>query len=282
METNNKYAIGDFVMFDTDNNESKIGKIEDIFEDQGDKLVRYLEFILAKNKKELLNINYFSVKELLQTNNIEKEFFDNIKQKLKVLNYENYLIFNNKNNELNNENIYFYRQNIDLDTNILSPEIDSCPKCNIVINPDNEYIICSKCNLSFHDNCYIINNNNKECPNCNKIIILSKNELLNKKRTNVRNNNNNNKNLENLETPLNKDLSINNNNYLNSSTNKIQPQHQVNEENFNNLPEDNRKYLNNLQNIIQNVSLLEQKSMTQDQKLKRLAKDKLVIRLVCY
>ena len=273
------YSIGDFVIIKTDEGEEKIGKIEDIFIEDEDKLIRYNEYITVDSVKKIVKskTDHISKNELIQTSNIEKEFYDNISQKLLILRYEDYL---KQNLNKPNTNLYFSRQKLNNELKELLPKIEPCYKCNNVINPDNEYEICEECNTASHLSCFKSSiNNNKLCPKCKYL----------KASTNNSNNNNNNNDLLGkkrsntfYDNNLNKNTNVKNNNVSNLNTKIPNISNNLNsaDEGYNNLPKENKEYLKNLQDILQNISNLEQKSMSAEHRIRRLVKDKLTLCLV--
>lgn len=179
------YKIGDFVqvLSDEELKITKIGKIEEIFKDSDDTLIRFNVFA----KPETLDIkeDYFSDNELIRLDEKEKEFLSSIIKKIDVVNYDTYLKLKLSNSLGNNSNeVLFYRQKYSND--LLLPELDSLSCCGKVLNPDLDIYQCPECKNILHSDCILSKNLTNCILCCSNIKITSSGndnvELLKRKR----------------------------------------------------------------------------------------------------
>lgn len=266
------YKSGDFVrIVNEDDMSTRIGKIEEIFEESGDKLFRYNLYLTQSSipTKE----SYFGTDEIFQTEDTEKEYYSNIKERIDVLKFELYI---RKKKLIPNSNLLYFRQKYISERDLLLPELDPCCCCDEILNPDLEFSVCNGCKKFIHGKCIMLQNLSR-CPECSINLELSDpvqtNDFIKKKRsTDIKQEHvsaiNSTKNLEKI---VNKSIP--------NPQQVQQPAAQIFEE-FGNLPLENRQYLTSLKNKIKGRNLIAQKTMTQDEKSRKIAKDQIINTLV--
>lgn len=258
------YQIGDYVKIKQDDS-IKFGRIEEIFIENKEKLIRYNEFLLCSMLEEDLKKEYFSENELIQTEEVEKEFYDSIIEKVNVYDYTSYLNmllnFQSQGKQINIKETFFYRQKYIKDIESFYPELERLLCCNKVLNlkPSELIINCNECQCIFHANCM---ENSKKCIKCQSELTF-----LSKKRVNS------NKSIANVKTasqpiqtnPIN---SVGNMNIIHNFS--------ISDE-YSNLPDENKSFLIKTIGRIKKISsCLCQKTMTHEEKIRKTAKDQLM------
>ena len=255
----NNFKLGDFVkIFIDDENVTKIGRIEEIFYEEEEKLIRYNLFLPVKSVESISldELKNYGKNELLKTDEIEKEFYSSIQEKIEVLKFETFIKKKLSKNKTND--IYYYRQMYSSSREMVYPDLDLLNCCNSILNPDYEYIQCynSLCRILIHEVCISVNKL-INCPSCNfPLKSVGAQIILGKKR---------------------------------SEPEKIIPkvivakkEQKVEEKkDFSNLPEENRNYLTQLLSKLNKLSTnIAQKSMNAEEKTRKIIKDELINVLV--
>ena len=261
-----KYLKGDFVIIkDDSSNAIKYGQIEDIFEEDGEKLFRYNEYVTPNSVS--IKDYYFAQNELLQTEEIEKEYVENIIEKSSIHEFDEYVSLKVNSPSIVNKNIFFYRQKYFASNDLLLPEsntLDTLNCCGKILNPDLNYIICNYCRSISHSKCLLPNNKCSQCKvNVENKSAPQNDDLLKKKRS-----------LEPSSSNIN-NIAHNTSNVINLINNSNQIK--INSDEYANLPEANRKYLHELKNRLSKISTsLIQKAMNHSDKTRKAAKDELL------
>lgn len=299
------YKIGDYVKIKNEEEGEKIGKIEDIFIEDDEKLIRYNYFIEPKCLVLEIDENYFGEYELLKTEKVEKDYYVDIICKITVINFENYMIKKMK-KEIKSP-IYYFRQIYSEENGIVYPDVDSLKCCGKLFNPDEDVYQCFSCKKYLHINC--LSKLNNVCPNCENPIkntsnVLNNmginksntfvnqiqensNSMLNKKRDKITNNLHN-SNVLNMNKLQKSNISqgqggkqvIGNNSKLQNITSEVNQNDDKKE--YSNLPNENRDYLIKLIDSLSKISSISLKSLSSDEKIRKIIKDQLTNTMVSF
>lgn len=297
------YKVGDYVKIKNEEEGEKIGKIEEIFMEDDEKLIRYNYFIEPKCLVLEIDENYFGEYELLKTEKVEKDYYADIICKITVVNFDSYMIKKLR-KEIKSQ-IYYFRQIYSEDNGIVYPDVECLKCCNKLFNPDEDVYQCVSCKKYLHIKC--LSKLNNTCPNCsnpikisnvlnnmgitNKIVnkSIQDNSLLNKKRDKILignqiSNTNSNPNITNNKLQKNNQIQgkqlMGNNTKLQNITSES---HTTEEKKlYSNLPNENRDYLLKLIDSLSKISNIALKSLSSDDKIRKIIKDQLTNTMVSY
>jgi hypothetical protein len=183
---NNKYNIGEFVVFRSSDGTKVIGKIEELYTDDDTAMFKYNEYYYPEKTSSKLTLKlagrqeHNSKYEIYRTDCIAEAITSTIEYKCEVFKFEDYIkrLLNikekYKNTDISNylatEKLFFFRQMYSSMDEAFYP--DSLPTscyCDKIFNPDKNFIQCKECKELIHVECFLEAETQK-CSKCNNSI----------------------------------------------------------------------------------------------------------------